>query len=106
MSEVTDLIAALRAGSMTLEQVAQRFRDRRWPDAQSPSSALDPEPAGRVLEDPAPYVAGSFDDVAAAFHRKELTAEEYDVLARAAAESINAEDSGERLGNDDPRGWD
>ena len=30
-SEVTELISALRNGTMTLDEVAQRFRGRSWP---------------------------------------------------------------------------
>jgi hypothetical protein len=83
-SEVTELIAALRAGTMSLDQVAQRFRERRWPVATTQPTAHD------ALDDPDPYVPGSFDDVSAALHRKDLTLDEYEVLAQAAADSINA----------------
>ena len=30
-SEVSEMIKALRDGTMTLDQVAQRFRERKWP---------------------------------------------------------------------------
>lgn len=86
-SEVTDLIAALRAGTMSLDQVAQRFRERHWPETDLPSASAT---GGDALDDPAPYVPGSFDDVASALHRRELTPAEYEVLAQAAADSINA----------------
>jgi hypothetical protein len=36
-SEVTDLLTALRDGSMSLDEVAQRFRERRWPRRKIPS---------------------------------------------------------------------
>jgi hypothetical protein len=88
VSEVTELIADLRAGRLSLDQVAQRFRDRRWPEA-SYEDAPDLDLASRALDDPEPYVPGSFDDVSAALHRQELTLDQYEVLARAAAESIN-----------------
>ena len=41
MSEVTELMAQLRDGSMTLEEVAERFRQRQWPSrkVESPISA-------------------------------------------------------------------
>lgn len=83
-SEVTELVAALRAGTMSLDEVAQRFRQRNWPE----STARPVE--HNALDDPDPHVPGSFDDVSAALHRKDLTLAEYDVLARAAADSINA----------------
>jgi hypothetical protein len=88
-NEVTELIAELRAGNMTLDQVAQRFRERSWLVGVTRRS---PDSRSNALDDPEPYVAGSFDDVSAALHRKDLSSAEYAVLARAAAESINAED--------------
>jgi hypothetical protein len=91
-SEVTELIAALRAGTMSLEEVAQRFRERSWPDRIPPEAETDLEIASVTLEDPPPHVSGSFDDVAAALHRKDLTLREYEVLAQAAADAMNRED--------------
>jgi hypothetical protein len=91
-SEVTDLIRALREGTMTLDQVAQRFRERQWPRRRRLRSASYEEMAARTLEDPEPYVPGSFDDVSAAFHRGDLSIDEYRVLSAAAAESKRAED--------------
>ncbi len=90
-SEVTDLIAALRAGTMSLDEVACQFRERSWPDVPRPQHQTYLEMAARSLEDPDPYVPGSFDDVLAAYDRHDLTPDEYEVLARAAAESMNAE---------------
>jgi hypothetical protein len=90
-SEVTELIAQLRAGKMTLDEVAQRFRERSWLVGVTRPSA-ERQSRSTALDDPEPYVPGSFDDVSAALHRKDLTLEEYAVLARAAADSINAED--------------
>jgi len=91
-SEVTDLIAALRAGTMSLDDVARRFRERSWPDRARPDPRTESEMAARLMDDPDPYIAGSFDDVNLAYDRQELTREEYDVLARAAAEGMDAED--------------
>jgi hypothetical protein len=93
-SEVADLLDALRSGSMGLDEVAQRFRERSWPrrDNSAPQSYL--ELATRAQEDPDPYLPGSFDDVAAAFHDGRISNEEYEVLARAMAESMRAEDEG------------
>lgn len=90
-SEVIDLIAALRDGTMTLGQVAQRFRERHWPRTKPPRATTYLELAARAQQDPDPYVPGSFDDVAAAFHRGDLNREQYRVLAEAAAESMRAE---------------
>jgi hypothetical protein len=91
-SEVTKLIAALRAGTLSLEEVAQRFRERSWPDRMPPEAETNVEIAAATLEDPPPYVSGSFDDVAAALHRKDLTLREYEVLAQAAADAMSRED--------------
>ena len=91
-SEVTDLITALRNGSMSLDEVTSRFRARSWPRRrrQPPSSYL--ELAAAAQEDPEPYLPGSFDDVTAAYHRGELSDDEYEALAQAMAESKRAED--------------
>jgi hypothetical protein len=91
-SEVSDMLKALRDGTMSLEQVAQRFRDRAWPRRRRPPAASYLEMASRAQEDPEPYVPGSFDDVAAAFHRGDLSRDEYRVLSEAVAESKRAED--------------
>ncbi len=86
-NEVTDLISALRDGSMSLEDVAARFRERSWVPTKKlpPTSYL--EMAARAMEDPEPDVPGSFDEVTAAYHRGELTRDQYRVLADAVAES-------------------
>jgi hypothetical protein len=91
-SEISDMIKALRDGTMTLDQVAQQFRERRWPRRRRPPAASYLEMAARAQEDPEPYVPGSFDDVAAAFHRGDLSLDEYRVLSEAVAESKRAED--------------
>ena len=91
-SEVTDLIKALRDGTMTLDEVAQRFRERKWPRRRREPPTTYLEMASRTLEDPEPYVPGSFDDVTDAYDRGELSDDEYDMLAEAMAESKRAED--------------
>jgi hypothetical protein len=97
-SEVTDLITAFREGSMSLEEVASRFRERSWPHRRKPTPATYLEMAAAAQEDPEPYLAGSFDDVIAAYDRGELTRPQYRVLAEAVAESSWAED--ERAASD------
>lgn len=94
-SEVSDLIDALRDGTMTLDEVAQRFRERQWPRRRRPPPASYLEMAARVQEDPEPYDPNSFDDVTAAYHRGELSDSQYDTLAEAMAESKRAEDERE-----------
>jgi hypothetical protein len=91
-SEVSDLINALRDGTMTLDEVAQRFRERQWSRRRRPPPASYLEMAARAQEDPEPYDPNSFDDVTAAYHRGELSDSQYDTLAEAMAESKRAED--------------
>jgi hypothetical protein len=91
-SEVSDMIKALRDGTMTLDEVAQRFRERKWPRRRWKPPASYLEMAARAQEDPEPYDPESFDDVTAAYHRGELSDSEYDTLAEAMAKSKRAED--------------
>jgi len=91
-NEVTDLLIALRAGTMSIDAVVERFRQRSWPRRNISQPATYFELAVRAQEDPDPYLPGSFDDVAAAFHRGDLSSEQYGVLAQAMAESMRAED--------------
>jgi hypothetical protein len=91
-NEVTDLLNALRDGTMSVDAVAGRFRERSWPRRKYPPRKSDLDLALEAQQDPEPYVAGSYDDVAAAYHRGDLTIEQYDVLAHAIADSKEAED--------------
>jgi hypothetical protein len=101
-SEISDLINALRDGTMTLDEVAQRFRERKWPRRRRPPPASYLEMAARAQEDPEPYVLGSFDDVSAAFHRGDLSRDEYRMLSEAVAESKRAEDRESGEGSSEP----
>jgi hypothetical protein len=91
-SDVSKMIAALRDGSMSLEDVAQQFRKRAWPRRKLNQTTSYLEMAAAAERDPDPYLEGSFDDVAAAFHRGDISDREYEVLAQAMAESMRAED--------------
>jgi hypothetical protein len=86
VSDVTDLIAAYRRGELTLDQLAQRFREHAWPERRPP-----PRAAGNVyrgeFDDPAPLQEGSFSEVIVAYDRGDISGDEYEVLARAAAEA-------------------
>ena len=99
-SEVEDLLRALCDGSMSLDEVAERFRARSWLRRRSAPTSTYAEIATAELADPAAYVPGSFDDVSAAYHRGELTDEQYDVLANAMAASIAAEDAANETRSD------
>ena len=91
-SEVDDLIAALRDGSLTLEEVAQRFRERSWPRTAPPPPTNYLELAERAMQDPEPNVPGSFDDVVAAYDRGEITHAQYRYLVEAVADAIGRKD--------------
>jgi len=91
MSEVTDLISSYKAGDLTLDELAQRFRTREWPDAMPPPPSTYLEMAARAQEDPRPRVPNSYDDVTSAYARGDLTREEYDVLSDAVLEAARTE---------------
>lgn len=88
-AEVNDLITALRSGALSLEEVAQQFRERKWVRARRPVPKNYRDRAAQ--SDPANNVAGSIDDLTGSYDRGELTWEQYRTLADAVADSINAE---------------
>jgi len=90
-SEVTNLIVALRSGTMSLDEVADRFKVRTWPRTRSamPGSYSDLTATAQV--DPGGSVHGSIDDLTAAYDRGEITRYQYRTLAHAVAFAINAE---------------
>jgi hypothetical protein len=87
-NEVDDLISALRSGNLTLAEVADRFRVRPWPRTRRAPAQTPLQWAEQ--QDPQPDVPGSYDDLTGAYDRGQLTAEEYDVLSDAVADSIRA----------------
>jgi hypothetical protein len=91
-NEVVDLLNALRDGTMSIDDVARRFRERSWPRRTYPPRKSDLDLAIEAQQDPGPYIEGSYDDVAAAYHRGELTIEQYEILAHAIADSKTQED--------------
>jgi hypothetical protein len=92
-NEVLDLITALSDGTMSLNEVAQRFRERTWPRRRTAPPTNYLEMAAAAQRDPEPDIPGSFDEVDAAYQQGKLTDHEYDVLAEAMSESLRAEDS-------------
>lgn len=94
-NEVTDLIEALRNGSMTLEEVAQRFRERSWPGRPTPRPTSYIELATAAISDPEPDQPGSFSEVTTAYDRGQLNRAQYRVLAEAAAEAMRRESGGD-----------
>jgi hypothetical protein len=86
--EVNELLKALKQGKMTIDEVSQKFRERTWPRrlrSPRPETYIEMEKAEQ--RDPEPYLPGSFDDVTAAYHRGDISDEQYDRLADAMAES-------------------
>lgn len=86
-SEVSELIKALNEGSLSLQEVARQFRERTWPATRPPRPDSYLEMASQAMQDPGPEIPGSFDDVAAAYYRGELTEDQYEVLSKAFADS-------------------
>jgi hypothetical protein len=82
--EVTSMIAAYHAGIISLEDLARYLRMRPWPPAH-PVCPPELQDAAPAIDDPEPYVPGSFDDVVLAYDLGKLTDHDYQELARAAA---------------------
>ena len=82
-SAVTAMLVSYRDGRLSLDDLSLEFRARRWPrvpDVCPPEL----EPAREAIDDPEPYVPGSFDDVVLAYDLGWLSDADYDVLAIAA----------------------
>jgi predicted kinase len=81
---VAAMISAYRRGQLSLDGLGLEFRVRRWPEVPS---ACPPglEEASAAIDDPEPYVPGSFDDVVLAYDQGQLSDEEYEYLAGSAA---------------------
>ncbi len=94
-SEVSELLDALHSGTMSLAEVAQRFKNRRWARRRSHTPATYLEMAAEELQDPEPYLPGSFDDVIVAYDEGKITREQFRVLSEAVAEAQRAEDAAE-----------
>ena len=92
-NEISDLLDALHRGATSLEVVAQKFRERTWSRRRSSPPATYQEMAAAELQDPEPYLPGSFDDVLAAYETGKITREQFRVLSEAVAEAQRAEDA-------------
>lgn len=91
VSEVDELIRALKCGTMSIDEVAEHFRRRSWPSSRRASPRTYLEMAEQAESDPHPDVPGSYDDVTAAYDRGDLTSQQYDVLSEAVVASIRRE---------------
>jgi len=92
-NEVVELLDALHDGTMTLDEVAERFRARRWPRRRKQVPSTYYEMAAAELVDPEPYVPGSSDDLMLAYDLGKITDAQYAVLVEAIAASKRAEDA-------------
>lgn len=82
MSEVTDLIEAMRRGEITLEELAQAFSERTWPRMfvkKSPEERMRDAHLGELPE----IVPNSWAEVDLAVHGGRLTEDEYQFLSEA-----------------------
>ena len=87
MSEVSDLLYSLHDGSMTVQEVAARFRTVKWPKAPTRPQTYEAVMTAD-MGDPTPELEGSFDEVSAAYATNQITEEQYAVLAKAAAQGF------------------
>jgi hypothetical protein len=77
---------------MTIDEVARKFRERSWPRRSQQLPGSYEELAKSDMQDPDHYIPGSYDDVAAAYHRGRLNDAQYTALVNAIADSKTAED--------------
>lgn len=94
-NEVVELINALCEGTMTVDEVAQRFRVRRWPRRRRPPSDSYLDALAAEFQDPDTYIPGSFDDVIAAYDQRKISREQLRILSDAVADAQRAEDAAE-----------
>ena len=84
------MIRAYLAGEMTLEATMPEVPD----PALARRAAGHPagmEKAAAAIDDPEPYVPGSFDDVVRAYDRGWITDPDYEALAAAAAAGVRGQ---------------
>lgn len=84
---VTSMLTAFRDGTSTLDDLSLEFRARRWPQVPDVCPP-ELEQARTAIDDPEPYVPGSFDDVVLAYDRGWLSDDEYEILSGAAAADL------------------
>jgi len=87
-TEIARLLAELRAGRVSANDVAERFRRLEWPATRRRPPATYDEMAAQ--QDADVDVPGSLDEVTAAYDRGELTSEVYRLLCDAVADAINS----------------
>jgi len=93
LNEVQELLDGLHEGRVTLDEVTQRFRARKWPRRRKSDPVSYIDMAAAELQDPDPYIPGSFDDIAAAYHQKKITLDQFRALSEAVADAQRIEDA-------------
>jgi hypothetical protein len=83
-SAVTAMLVSYRDGRLSLDDLSLEFRARRWPQVPDVCPP-ELEQAREAIDDPEPYVPGSFDDVVLAYDLGWLSDADYDILATAAS---------------------
>lgn len=83
-SAVITLLASYRDGLLSLDDLSLEFRARRWPQVPGVCPP-ELEAAGAAIDDPEPYLPGSFDDVVLGYDLGWLSDADYDIMAAAAA---------------------
>lgn len=86
-NEIKELLDALHEGTISLDEVAERFKAYKWPRRQKSDPASYLDMIATELQDPDPYIPGSFDDVAAAYHQKKITRDQFRTLSEAVADA-------------------
>ena len=82
-SAVTAMIVSYRDGRLSLDDLSLEFRARRWPQVPDVCPP-ELEQTRDAIDDPEPYVPGSFDDVVLGYDLGWLSDADYNVLATAA----------------------
>ena len=82
-SAVTAMLVSYRDGRLSLDDLSLEFRARRWPQVPDVCPP-ELEQARDAIDDPEPYVPGSFDDVVLGYDLGWLSDADYDVMATAA----------------------
>ena len=82
-SAVTAMLVSYRDGRLSLDDLSLEFRARRWPQVPDVCPP-ELEQAREAIDDPEPYVPGSFDDVVLAYDLGWLSDADYDIAATAA----------------------
>jgi hypothetical protein len=80
---VTRLLELYWRGGLELGALGREFQARRWPEAL-PACPAFMKDAAAAIDDPEPYLPGSFDDVVRAYDLGLLSDDEYAFLADAA----------------------